>query len=143
MNKSFLSSALVTTVVLFVLNAIVYMVFLKDFFQNHPAVSPEFMKQLYRPDDQIIVWALLICTISIGVFVTKVIQWSGARTFVAGLKSGFVFGILFLFSVDFGLLATTNNFATAGAFADMTCSTIAITLSSAVSACMLGRGTQS
>jgi hypothetical protein len=139
MNKKFLLTALVTTIVLFILNAIVYMVFLKDFFQNHPAVSPEFMKQLYRPDDQIIVWALVLCSIAIGCLVTTVINWSGARTFIAGLKSGFIFGILFLCSVDFGLLASTNNFTTAGALADLVCSTITITLSSAVAAWLLGR----
>lgn len=140
MNKKFLLAAIVTTIVLFVLNAIIYMVFLKNFFQNHPAVSPEFMKQLYRPDDQLIVWAIVLCSISIGLLVTTVIKWSGATTFVGGIKSGFIFAILFLFSVDFGLLGSTNNFTTAGAFADIACSTIALTLSSAVAGWMLGRG---
>src|SRR5436190_602732 len=139
MTKKFFIAALVTTVVLFLLNAIVYAAFLKDFFQNHPAVSPEFMKQLYRSDDQLIIWAVVLCSISIGFLVTTIIQWSGARTFIDGIKSGFVFAILFLFSVDFGLLASTNNFTTAGAFADIICSTSAVTLSGAVAAWMLGR----
>ena len=140
MNRKFLLAALVTTIVLFLLNAIVYVIFLKDFFQNHPAVSPEFMKQLYRPDDQLIGWALVLCSVSIGLLVTTVIQWSGARTFFAGIKSGFIFAVLFLFSVDFGLLGSTNNFTTAGAFADIICSTGAVTISCAVAAVMLGRG---
>jgi hypothetical protein len=140
MIKRFSLTALVTTVVLFVLNAIVYMVFLKDFFQNHPAVSPEFMKQLYLPDDQLVVWALILCSIAVGCLVTTVIYWSGSRTFISGLKSGFIFGILFLCSVDLGLLATTNNFTTAGAFADMICSTTTLTISGAIAAWMLGRG---
>ena len=140
MNKKFLLAALVTTVVLFLENAVVYLIFLKDFFQNHPAVSPEFMKQLYRPDDQLIGWAIVLCSISIGLLVTTVTQWSGARTFITGLKSGFIFSILFLFSVDFGLLGSTNNFTTAGAFADIICSTMTLTISCAVAAWMLGRG---
>jgi hypothetical protein len=139
MNRRFFLSALVTTVVLFLLNAAVYVAFLKDFFQNHPAISPEFMKQLYKPDDQLIVWALILCTVAIGCLVTTVIYWSGARTFISGLKSGFIFGILMLCSVDFGLLASTNNFSTAGAFADLTCSTITLTISGAVAAWLLGR----
>ncbi len=139
MTKKFFFAALITTVVLFVLNAIVYAVFLKDFFQNHPAVSSEFTRQLYKSDDQLIVWAVVLCSISIGFLVTTVIKWSGARTFTQGIKAGFVFAILFLFSVDFGLLASTNNFTTAGAFADIICSTTAVTLSGAVSAWMLGR----
>jgi hypothetical protein len=137
--KRFFLIGLVTTIVLFVLNAIVYVVFLKDFFQNHPAVSPEFMHQLYRKDDQLIVWAIVLSSIAVGFFVTTIIKWSGARTFVDGIKPSFVFGILFLASVDFGLLGTTNNFTTAGAFADMFCSTITLTISGALAAWMLGR----
>jgi len=140
MNKNFILAAIVTTVVLFALNGIVYVVFLKDFFQNHPAVSPEFMKQLYRPDDQLIPWAIVLCSLSVGLLVTTVIHWSGALTFATGIKSGFIFSILFLFSVDFGLLGSTNNFTTAGALADIVCSTTTLTISSAISARLLGRG---
>ena len=140
MNKKFFLTGLATTVILFVLNAIVYMAFLKNFFQTHPAISNEFMAQLYRPDDQVIWWALILCSFAVGFLVTTVIQWSGARTFPAGLKSGFIFGILFLFSVDFGLLASTNNFTTAGAFADIVCSTMALTISGGFAGFMLGRG---
>jgi hypothetical protein len=63
--KRFILTGLVTTIVLFVLNAIVYVAFLKDFFQNHPAVSPEFMHQLYRKDDQLIVWAIVLSSIAV------------------------------------------------------------------------------
>ena len=140
MNKKFLLAALVTTVVQFLGNAIVYIAVLKDFFQNHPAVSPEFMKQLYLSDDQLIVWAMALCSVSLGLLLTTVICWSGARTFISGLRSGFLFAILFLFSVDFGLLASTNNFTIAGAFADIICSTTTVTISCGVAAWMLGRG---
>jgi hypothetical protein len=139
MNKQFFVTALVTTVVLFLLNAIVYVVFLKDFFQDHPAVSPEFMKQLYRPDDQLIIWAVVLCSLALGALVTLVIKWSGARTFLSGLRSGFVFAILFLCTIDFGLLGSTNNFTTAGAFADIICSTITLTIGAAIAAWMLGK----
>jgi hypothetical protein len=137
--RRFILTGLVTTIVLFILNAIVYVAFLKDFFQNHPAVSPEFMHRLYRQDDQLIIWAILLSAIAVGFFVTTIVKWSGARTFGDGIKSAFVFSILFLTSVDFGLLGTTNNFTTAGAFADMFCSTITLTISGALAAWMLGR----
>jgi hypothetical protein len=140
MNRKFLLTGLITTVVLFILNAIAYVAFLKDFFHDHPAVSPEFMQQLYRPDDQLIVWAVVLCTFAVGFLVTTVINWSGARTFGNGLKSAFIFAILFLSTVDFGLLGTTNNFTIAGAFADIICSTTTITISGALAAWMLGRG---
>jgi hypothetical protein len=139
LSRKFILKGFITAIILFVLNAVVYMVFLKDFFQNHPAVSPEFMKLLYRPDDQLVVWAMIVSSIAIGFLVTTVIYWSGARTFLTGLRSGFIFGLLFLCSVDLGLLATTNNFTIAGALADMICSTTTITISGAFAAWMQGR----
>ena len=140
MNKKFLLAGIVTTVVLFVLNAIVFVAFLDNFFHAHPAVSKEFMDKLYRPQNELIVWATVLCSVAVGFLVTTVISWSGARTFSAGLRSGFIFGILFLVSVDMGLYASTNNFTLEGALADLACSTVTITLSSAVAAWMLGRG---
>ena len=140
MNKKFLLAALVGTIVLLLLNAIIYVVFLKDFFQNHPAVSPEFMKQLNRQDDQIIWWAVALSSVAIGFLVTTVLQWSGARTFVSGLKSGFIFAFLFLCAIDFGLFATSNFFSEVSVFIDMICGTVAITIAGAVVAWMLGRG---
>ena len=139
MNRRFFVTALFTAVLLFVLNALVFVAFLNDFFLSHPAVSKSFMKQLYRPQDEIVVWATIISALAIGLLVTVVIHWSGARSFSAGLQKGFVFGILLLSSVDFGLLASTNNFTTAGAFADLICSTSTITLSGAFCAWMLGK----
>ena len=139
MNKKFILATLVTTVVLFLLNAIFYAAILKDFFHDHPAVSTEFANQLYKPDDQIIIWAVVLCSVSIGLLLTLVMNWAGARSFVAGIKKGFLFASLFLFTVDFGLLASTNNFTTAGAFADIICSTTALTISCGISAWMLGR----
>ncbi len=140
MNKRFLISGLITAVVLFVLNGVAYMLFLKDFFHDHPAISTEFMEKLYKPDNELIWWAIILSAVAIGFLVTKVIEWSGARTFVAGLKSGFVFAILLLCSVDFGLLASTNSFSTASAFADLFTSTTTITISSGIAAWLLGKG---
>jgi uncharacterized membrane protein len=136
----FLSTVLVTAIVLFLLNAVVYVVFLDDFFQSHPAVSKEFARQLYRPNDQVIWWAIITSGIAMGFLVTTVIHWSGSRTFKRGLLAGLIFGILLLCSVDFGLLGSTNNFTTAGALADLCCSTTTITISSGVAGWMLGIG---
>ncbi|HYK46765.1 MAG TPA: hypothetical protein VEV83_16420 [Parafilimonas sp.] len=138
-TKNFLLSAFVTAVILFILNAVVFLIFLGNFFQTHPAVSPEFMKQLYRPNDELIWWAVVLSAIAIGFLVTTVTKWSGARTFISGLRTGIIFGFLLLCAVDFGLLGSTNNFTTAGALADLLCSTTTITISSGVAAFMLGR----
>jgi hypothetical protein len=139
-NKKFLISGLITTVINLLLNALAYAIFLKDFFEAHPAVSAEFTKELSRQPDQLIGWAMAVTSITMGYFITIIMKWSGARTFVSGLKQGFPMALLFWSSVNFGLYASSNYFSQAGVFADLACSVTAMTISAAVSAWMLGRG---
>ena len=140
MTKKFMTAGLVTTAVLFLLNGIAYAAVLKNVFHSYPALSEAFANQLYRADNDLIWWAVICCSIAIGFLVTTVIKWSGARTFTAGLKSGLIFGFLFLCSVDLGLYGSTYNFTLTGALADIVCSTSTITISSAIAAWLLGRG---
>lgn len=142
MNKKFIIAGLVTTLVMFVINTVVFVAFLRDFFLAHPAVSVEFMKQLHRESDQVIPWAVIIALVSIGFLITTVIKWSGAKTFASGLKYGFIFAFLFLGSVDFGLYASSNYFSEASVFLDFFVGSASIGISGAVAAWMLGRGKQ-
>ena len=140
MNKKFVLTGLVTTLVMFLINAIAFVAFLKDFFLAHPAVSEEFMKQLHRDGSEVIPWATVIACVSIGFLITTAIKWSGAKTFSSGLKSGFTFAFLFLGSVDFGLYASSNYFSKASVFVDFIVGSASIGISGAVAAWMLGRG---
>jgi len=140
MNKKFLISGLITSVINLVLNAAAYIFVLKDFYQSHPAVSQEFMKQLHRPPDQLIVWAMVVTSLSMGFLITTVIKWSSAKTFASGLKYGFIFALLLGGSVNFGLYASSNFFSQATVFVDYCCSVTAMTISGAVAAWLLGRG---
>jgi hypothetical protein len=78
-----------------------------------------------------------------GFLITTVMKWSGAKTFASGLKYGFVFSLLFWGSVNFGLYASSNFFSQTTVFVDYACSVTAMTISAAVAAWMLGRGTTS
>jgi hypothetical protein len=140
MNKNFLLSGLVTTATNLVLHTLAYFVFLKDFYRSHPAVSEEFAKQLSRPPDQLIVWAMVVTSVSMGFLITLVMKWSGARSFVSGLRYGSVVAFLFWASVNFGLYASSNHFSEASVFVDYACSATVMTISGAVAAWMLGRG---
>ena len=139
MNKQFLVSGLGTSVINLLLNAAAYVFFLKNFYQSHPAVSEAFMKQLHRPPDQLIAWAMVVTALAMGFLITTIIRWSGARTFASGLKYGFVIALLFWGSVNFGLYASSNFFSQATVFVDYACSVTAMTISGAASAWMLGR----
>lgn len=140
MSKNFILSGVVASVVNLLLNAGAYFLFLKDVFEAYPPVSAEFYKQLVRPSDQLIGWAMAATALTMGFFIATVIKWSGASTFGSGLKNGFIFGSLFWSSVNFGLYASSNHFSLAGVLADLPCSVLAITLAAAVSAWILGKG---
>jgi hypothetical protein len=142
MNKKFLIAGLITTVINLLLNAAAYIFILKDFYRSYPAVSEDFMKQLHRQPDQLIVWAMAVKSLAMGFLITIVIKWSGAKTFVSGLKYGFIIALLFWGSVNFGLYASSNFFSQATVYVDYACSVTAMTISGAVSARLLGREKQ-
>ena len=139
MNKNFLLSGLVTAVVNLVLHAGAYFVFLKNFYATHPAGSEEYLNQLNRPPDQLIIWALLVSSLAFGFFITTTIKWSGARTFSSGLKYGLILGLLYWTSINFGLFSAQNIFSLPSVFADLAFSALTMTISAAVSAWMLGK----
>jgi hypothetical protein len=141
-KRYFILSGLMATVSNLLLNAGAYFLFLKDVFEAHPPVSPEFQKQLVRPSGQLIGWAMAVTSLTMGFFIATVIKWSGARTFGSGLKKGFIVAFLFWSSVNFGLFASSNHFSLTGVLADLPCSVIAMTIAAAVAAWLLGRGEQ-
>lgn len=139
LNKNFLLSGLVTAVVNLALHAGVYFVFLKDFFASHPVGSAEYLKQLNRPPDQLIIWALLVSALAFGFFITTTIKWSGAKTFGSGLKYGLILGLLYWTSINFRLYSAQNIFSLPSVFADLACSASIMAISGGVSAWMLGK----
>jgi len=140
MNKNFILSGLTASIVNLVLNAGAYFLFLKDVFEANPPVSEAFQKQLVRPPDQLIGWAMAATSLTMGFFIATVIKWSGARTFMAGLKKGFIVAFLFWSSINFGLYASSNHFSQVGVFADLGCSITAMTISAAFAAWILEKG---
>lgn len=139
MNKNFILSGLAASVVNLLINAGAYFLILKDVFEAYPPVSAEFYKQLVRPSDQLVGWAMAATALTMGFFIATVIKWSGARNFGSGLKKGFLFGSLFWSSVNFGLYASSNHFSLAGVLADLPCSILAMAFAAAVSAWILGK----
>ena len=140
MNKKFCISGIVTSIVNLVLHSATYFVFLKSFYAAHPAGSDAYLKQLNRPPDQLVIWALLVSSLAFGFFITTTIKWSGAKNFGSGLKYGFILGILFWTAINFGLFSAQNIFSLPSVFADLLCSIFSMTISGAVSAWILGKG---
>jgi len=139
MKKNFLIAGIITSLVSLALHASFYFFLLKDIFAKYPAGSEEFLKQLHRPPDQLIPWAMAVTALTTGFLITTIIKWSGAVTFVSGIKSGFPVALLFWGSVNFGLYASSNFFSLEGVFADYACSVTSMTISAAVSATVLSQ----
>lgn len=138
MNMRFFFSGLAATGANLLLHASVYFSFLKDFYRSHPAGSEEFVRQLNRPADQLVGWALAVSALTMGFLIATVMRWAGARTFVAGLKYGAILGSLFWASVNFGLFASAHVFSAPSVFVDWLSSASIMTLSSAVAAWVSG-----
>jgi hypothetical protein len=139
MNKKFIVTGLITTVINLLLHTAAYFFILKDFYQSHPAVSLEFSKQLSRPADRLVLWAMAVTSLTMGFLITLIMKWSGARTFASGLKYGFITASLYWASVNFGLYASSNFFSQASVFVDFASSTTVMTIAGAFAAWMLGR----
>jgi len=139
MNRNFFISGIITSVVNLILQASIYFIFLKKFFAAHPAGSDEYMKQLNRPPEELVIWALLISALAFGFFITTTIKWSGAKSFSSGLKYGFILGVLFWTAMNFGLYSAQNIFSLPSVLADLICSAFSMTISGAVSAGILGK----
>jgi len=139
MNRNFFISGIITSVVNLILQSSIYFTFLKKFFATHPVGSDEYIKQLNRPSDQLVIWALLISALAFGFFITTTIKWSGAKSFSSGLKYGFILGVLFWTAMNFGLYSAQNIFSLPSVLADLLCSAFSMTISGAVSAWILGK----
>ncbi len=140
MTKRFLLTGFITTIINLLLNAIAYAFVLKDFYHSHPAGTEEFMNQLHRKPDQLIAWAMVATSVTMGYLITLIMKWSGAKTFLSGLKYGSIVGFLFWGSVNFGIYASSNVFSQAGMFVDLICSGTSMTIAAAFAAWMLNKG---
>lgn len=141
MSKTrFVQAAAAAIVVNLALHAAIYFLFLKSFFAAHPGGSEELARLLVRPPGEIVGWALAVSAVTMGLLITTVMRWAGARTFAAGLRQGAILGALFWASVNYGIYSSSRQFSAAGAFADFLCSAAVMTAASAVAAWVLGRG---
>lgn len=124
----FVLAALATSLVNLALHAAMYALFLGDFFRAHPAGSEEFVRQLQRPSDQLVVRAMAVTALTMGLFITVVMRWSGATTVAAGLRPGSALGLLFWLSVNSGLYASSHHFSFASAAVDALTSALCMTV---------------
>ena len=138
-TKQFILTGLLTSLINLLLHALSYVFVLKDVYDAFPAGSKEFTEQLARKPGDLVIWAMVVTTLTMGFLIALIMKWSWARTFATGLKHGAVAGILFWGSVNFGLYASSNHFSLESVLVDFIFSSAVMTLSAGFAAWMLGR----
>jgi hypothetical protein len=139
-TKRFLLTGFLTSLINLTLNALAYAFVLRAVYRMYPGPSGEFTEQLSRKPGELVIWAMVLTTLGMGYFITLIMHWSLARTFGTGLKYGSAVGILFWSSVNFGLYASSHMFSLIGVLTDLCFSSLAMSLSAAFAAWMLGKG---
>jgi hypothetical protein len=127
----FVVAALGTALVNLTLHAASYALFLKGFYQAHPPGSEDFVRQLHRAPNELVVWAMVVTSVTMGLFIATVMRWSRAETVAAGLRRGAILGALFWGAMNSGLYASSRLFSLPSALVDTVCSALCMTLSAA------------
>ena len=133
----FLVTALATSVIHLVLHALGYALVLRHVYRAYPAGTPEFEQQLVRPPGELVIWAMALTSLSMGLFITTMMRWSGALTITQGLKRGVVLGLLYWVSINSGIYASSNHFSLPSVLVDTPMSALCMTLASAFAVWML------
>ena len=136
----FLATAVATALANLLLHAGPHSLFLRDFHRAHPAGSEEFVRQLHKTGDQLVAWAMVVTSLSLGLFITTAMRWSNARTLREGVTLGTLLGVLFWVSVNSAFYASSNLFSLPSALLDTLVSAGCMAASATLSAWMLRRG---
>jgi len=119
MNMKILKGTVFGGVVYFLLGWLVYGILMADFSLTN------YNQCMNRPSADMIYWAILLSNLIYALFLTLVLKWSGASGWMDGLKTGALFGLLFVLTVDLSFYSMTNMFNNVGAMLiDMLVSTV-------------------
>lgn len=102
MNKKNLLAVVAGFATSFILGWLVYDVILKNFYQANS------MAGLNKPEDQVIMWAIVMGALTGVLLMNYVLGLAGADTFMKGATTGLIVSVLMAASYDFYFYAATN-----------------------------------
>jgi hypothetical protein len=88
----------------FFLGWLVYGILLSDFSLTN------YNQCANRPQGEMIWWAIILSNLVYALFLTLMLKWSGASGWLAGLKTGALFGLLFGVTIDLSFYSMTTMF---------------------------------
>jgi H+/gluconate symporter-like permease len=138
MTKKFILSALACAVIIAIPNAIITPLFYYDFLKNNSGLPPELWEKVQRTVEETEVVAAVLSILLIGCLTTLVIYWTKVKTFMEGFKKVFIFSVLMMGVVNFGLLGTTHYWSYKSAIIDILVASITFALGGGVAALIMG-----
>jgi hypothetical protein len=139
MNKRFLFAALASTITVLLINGGIYPLFYGDFIKNYSNLSADIWDKVQKPVAETDIFASILAVLLIGILITSVVRWTKAKSFLAGIKSGFILGVLMVGGVDLGLIATTKYFSYTSGIIDIFVAAFSFALAGGVAASIFGR----
>lgn len=107
MNMKILRGTLFGGIAYFVLGWLVYGILLMDFY------SANTNQCLNNPVGEMTWWAIIVSNLTSALLLTLILNWSGAKSILDGLKTGAIFGLLFSTAIGLSYWSMTtmyNNF---------------------------------
>ncbi|MCY1720815.1 hypothetical protein OU798_10695 [Prolixibacteraceae bacterium Z1-6] len=102
MNMKILKGTVFGGLTFFVLGWIVYGILLSGFMEANSNGCAN------RADSDMVWWAMIVSNLFLGLLLTLVLNWSGAKGIADGLKTGALFGLLMSLSMDLGMYSMTT-----------------------------------
>jgi hypothetical protein len=104
MNMKILRGTIFGGIAFFLLGWLVYGILLMDF------VSANSNQCAARPNMEMIWWALILSNLLLALLLTLILNWSGAKGIMDGLKTGAIFGLILGLSMDLSLYSMTITY---------------------------------
>ena len=106
----------------FILGWVVYGMLLMDFMTANSNTCAN------RPDADMIWWAMILSNLVLGLFVTLVLKWSGAKSITDGIKTGALFGLLMGLTFDLMTYSMTTMYNMTAMIVDILVVTVLIAI---------------
>jgi hypothetical protein len=104
MNMKILRGTIFGGIAFFLLGWLVYGILLMDF------ISANSNQCAARPNMEMIWWALILSNLLLALLLTLILNWSGAKGIMDGLKTGAIFGLILGLSMDLSLYSMTITY---------------------------------
>lgn len=119
MDAKILKGTIFGGVAYFLLGWLIYGLLMSDF------SLANYNQCMNRASADMVYWAILLSNLIYALFLTLVLKWSKATGWMDGLKTGALFGLLFVSIIDFSFYSMTTMFNNVGAMlVDMIVSTV-------------------